>query len=187
MKPQPIILLYASHDGHTYQITQHLEAYLIAQNQNVIIYNVKEQIPPNFMIEDAAFVLVISPIRYGYHLPAIEAFLKEAKSFLKNEKIGLASINLTARKSNKNTAETNPYYKKWLKRHHISPAVRAVFAGRLDYQRYKWWDRQMIRLIMKITGGPTDSYTQIDYTDWAAVEALGAEIVKKVIRKQEVA
>ena len=34
----------------------------------------------------------------------------------------------------------------------------------------------MIRLIMKITGGPTDPSTVIDYTDWAAVDDLARRV-----------
>jgi menaquinone-dependent protoporphyrinogen oxidase len=51
-----------------------------------------------------------------------------------------------------------------------------VFAGKLDYPRYRWFDRQMIRLIMALTGGPTDPTTVVDYTDWAAVDGFAGEL-----------
>ena len=31
-----------------------------------------------------------------------------------------------------------------------------MFAGKLDYQRYRFMDRNIIRFIMLVTGGPTD-------------------------------
>lgn len=52
----------------------------------------------------------------------------------------------------------------------------AAFAGRLDYPVYRWSDRQIIRFIMLITGGPTDSTQCIEYTDWPSVDAFAAEL-----------
>ncbi|EQD58117.1 protoporphyrinogen oxidase, partial [mine drainage metagenome] len=52
----------------------------------------------------------------------------------------------------------------------------AVFAGRLDYARYGFWDRQIIRLIMKLTGGPTARDTVVEYTEWEQVQALAERI-----------
>jgi menaquinone-dependent protoporphyrinogen oxidase len=39
----------------------------------------------------------------------------------------------------------------------VAAAACAVFAGALRYPRYRWYDRFMIRLIMKMTGGETDT------------------------------
>jgi menaquinone-dependent protoporphyrinogen oxidase len=44
--------------------------------------------------------------------------------------------------------------------------MSAVFAGALRYPRYRWYDRFMIRLIMKMTGGETDTRKEVVYTDW---------------------
>lgn len=58
----------------------------------------------------------------------------------------------------------------------------AVFAGKLDYPRYGFWDRQMIRLIMWMTGGPTDPHAVVDYTDWQQVEAFGQAVAALPLR-----
>jgi len=36
----------------------------------------------------------------------------------------------------------------------------------------------MIQLIMKMTHGPTDRRTVIDYTDWADVDAYGRHVLE---------
>ena len=51
-----------------------------------------------------------------------------------------------------------------------------MFAGKLDYPRYGFIDRQMIRFIMLITKGPTDPKAVVEFTDWAQVEAFGREV-----------
>ena len=73
----------------------------------------------------------------------------------------------------KNQPETNPYLKKFLKEISWQPRQLAVFAGKLNYPIYSFWDKQIIRFIMWMTKGPTDPDTVIDYTDWNQVEAFG--------------
>ncbi|MEX6631853.1 flavodoxin domain-containing protein, partial [Providencia rettgeri] len=50
--------------------------------------------------------------------------------------------------------------------------------GALFYPRYKWFDRTMIRLIMKMTDGPTDPNTEIEYTNWENVTQFASEFDK---------
>lgn len=61
--------------------------------------------------------------------------------------------------------------RKFLARTSWRPTCLAVFAGRLDYPHYRFFDRQMIRFIMWITKGPTDPSTVIEYLDWRAVDS----------------
>ena len=58
------------------------------------------------------------------------------------------------------------------------PALLEVFAGRLDYPRCAFWDRQIIRFIMLLTHGPTDSTTVVEYTDWNRVQTFGRAIAE---------
>jgi menaquinone-dependent protoporphyrinogen oxidase len=53
-----------------------------------------------------------------------------------------------------------------------------VFAGDLHYQRYSAFDRNVIRFIMWLTKGPTDPQTQVEYTDWDAVERFAERFAK---------
>jgi menaquinone-dependent protoporphyrinogen oxidase len=54
--------------------------------------------------------------------------------------------------------------------------LAVAIAGRLDYRRYGWRDRQIIRFIMWMTGGPTDPETNIEYTSWPAVDEFAGRI-----------
>jgi menaquinone-dependent protoporphyrinogen oxidase len=51
-----------------------------------------------------------------------------------------------------------------------------VFGGDLDYPRYGAMDRNIIRFIMWITGGPTDPRTQVEYTNWDEVRRFAARV-----------
>ena len=66
--------------------------------------------------------------------------------------------------------------RKLLERLSWRPRQLAVFAGKIDYPRYGFFDRQMIRFIMWLTHGPTGRNDVIDFTDWAAVDAFADAI-----------
>jgi menaquinone-dependent protoporphyrinogen oxidase len=81
-------------------------------------------------------------------------------------------VNLVARKPNRNTPESNPYLKKFLRQAGWEPQAVAVFAGKLNYALYGFLDTQMIRLIMWLTKGPTNRDAVVDFTDWQQVDAF---------------
>jgi menaquinone-dependent protoporphyrinogen oxidase len=83
---------------------------------------------------------------------------------------------LTARKPGKTSATGTPYLRKLRARDRLTPALAVAFAGRLDYRRYSWRDRQIIRFIMLLTRGPTDPDTCIEYTSWPAVDEFAAGV-----------
>ena len=88
------------------------------------------------------------------------------------------SVNAVGRKPHKRQADTNPYVRKFLGQIRWKPQQIEVFGGKIEYPRYGFLDRNMIRLIMWITGGPTDPRSVTDFTDWAQVEAFARRLVR---------
>jgi menaquinone-dependent protoporphyrinogen oxidase len=168
----PGLVAYASRDGHAAAIAARLAAAI----GDAETYDLAGGAEPTDRLRTAPFAVLVAAVRYGKHLPAAERFLAAYTGLAAPPPLALASVNLTARKPEKSTPATNPYLKKLTARHGLAPAHQAVFAGKLDYPRYRWFDRQMIRLIMALTGGPTDPTTVVDYTDWAAVDAFAGEL-----------
>lgn len=104
----------------------------------------------------------------------ISSFIKCWKTHctFKSKNHGFFGVNLTARKPEKSTPETNVYVRKFLQRITWQPTISAVFAGALLYPRYTFFDRVMIQFIMRITGGETDPTKEIEYTDWEKVRSF---------------
>ena len=100
-------------------------------------------------------------------------FINRNKLLLDSKPNAFFSVNIVARKPEKNQPDTNPYMRKFLKQIAWRPKQLAVFAGKLEYTKYSFFDRLMIRLIMFITKGPTDPKTVIEFTDWQQVESFG--------------
>ena len=104
--------------------------------------------------------------------------IKNNTEFLEGIDNAFFSVNVVARKPEKNTPDTNPYIKKFLALSKWSPKKIAVFAGKVNYPQYRFIDKFMIRLIMWITKGPTDTSKTYEFTDWDKVEEFAYEIKK---------
>lgn len=176
MPQSPILILYATRDGQTRKIVMHVAKRLTEFGAPFSLYDLAATDPDGETLRHAPLIVVIAPIRFGYHLKPVEKFLHKHRGFLRRAPMAMASINLTARKDDKNTPVTNPYFCKWIKRHKLTPLLGAVFAGRLDYRLYAWWEILAIRLIMLITKGPTNTDAAIDFTDWNKVDSFAASI-----------
>lgn len=85
-------------------------------------------------------------------------------------------VNLVARKLEKRTLQTNSYARKFLMNLQWRFDCCAVIAGALRYLRYCWYDCFMIKLIMKMLGGETDTRKEVVYTDWEQVANFAREI-----------
>lgn len=178
MNEPPVHILYATHDGHAEKIAYRLAGEGKYEGRAFFLHNLGKENPDPFYWPENALIVLVAPIRYGFHLPEAERFLRKNAAFIDENRLVMVSVNLTARKPQKNTPRTNPYFRKWVKKHALRPALGAVFGGKLDYPRYPLWEKWAIRLIMAITGGPTDFQSVVDYTNWEQVEALARHLIK---------
>ncbi|MCW8963662.1 MAG: menaquinone-dependent protoporphyrinogen IX dehydrogenase [Gammaproteobacteria bacterium] len=169
-----ILIIYSTTDGHTVTICHHLQEVIEQQSHQVTISSIDDA----QHIDPALFdkIVIGASIRYGKHSPQVYDYIKRNQQMLESAPSALFSVNLVARKPDKRRADTNPYVKKFLKQTAWQPAEIAVFAGKLDYPRYSYRDRLIIRLIMWITKGPTAPDTVKVFTDWEQVDAFGKAI-----------
>ena len=169
-----ILIAYSTTDGHTRTICERLKDVIEAQDHAVNIAWMSEK--PDIDLTPFDKVVVGASIRYGKHQPQVFEFIRSNQATLESKPNAFFSVNVVARKPEKNTPETNPYLQKFLKKIAWQPQHLAVFAGRLDYPKYSYFDRQMIRLIMWMTKGPTAPDTVVEFTDWNTVEEFGRSI-----------
>ena len=111
--------------------------------------------------------------------PRASRLLRQIAPLTPAKPLVLLSVNLTARKDGKTSAEGNVYLRKWIARSAARPLIAEAIAGKLEYPRYNLFDRTMIRLIMSITGGPTDGTSVIDYTRWDRLPELATRICRR--------
>jgi menaquinone-dependent protoporphyrinogen oxidase len=169
-----VLIAYATTDGHTGRICERLKQVMESKGRQVTVALLSEA--GALDVRDFDRVVIGASIRYGHHQPIVAEFIGRHQALLASRPSAFFSVNIVARKPNKNTPETNPYCRKFLKSIAWQPHLVAVFAGKLNYPNYGFFDRQMIRLIMLITKGPTDPKAVVEFTDWAKVDAFGREV-----------
>lgn len=169
------LILYSSRDGQTREIAARM-AQALAPQQLCDVIDLLEAEKVEWSQYDR--VLIGASIRYGHFHPALMKFVSQHKAELQQRVSGFFSVNLTARKADKCTPGTNAYTRKFLEQSPWQPDCCAVFAGALRYPRYRWFDRIMIQLIMRMTGGETDTSKEVEYTDWDKVAVFAQDFAQ---------
>lgn len=164
------LIIYSSTDGQTIKICERIMSIIgdckivsidVAKNENLSKYGK---------------VIVGASIRYGKHKPELYEYISENCDHLIDINASFFSVNVVARKPEKNTPLTNPYVQKFLSISQWHPSLIGVFAGKIDYPRYGLLDKFMIRLIMWITKGPTDTKNVYEFTNWDDVDSFAKKI-----------
>lgn len=162
-----VLILYSTVDGHTKAICDYISDRLPTK-ERIQISSVEEV--NKFNLLDFNQIVIGASVRYGNHRKNLHAFIEDNKSTLEKLESAFFSVNLTARKENKNTPETNPYLKKFIKKTNWEPNYLGVFAGKLDYPSYDCINKLAILLIMVITNGPKDISQVYELTDWSKID-----------------
>ncbi|WP_130833245.1 menaquinone-dependent protoporphyrinogen IX dehydrogenase [[Erwinia] mediterraneensis] len=169
------LILFSSRDGQTRDIASYI-AKVLEGKVACEVLNILHADKLDWSQYDR--VLIGASIRYGHFHPAVGQFVQQHLQALQQRPGGFFSVNLTARKAEKRTPETNAYTRKFLLQSPWQPDCCAVFAGALRYPRYRWFDRIMIQLIMRMTGGETDATKEVEYTDWQQVQRFAEEFAQ---------
>lgn len=170
------LILFSTRDGQTQEIASYLASELndLGVCADVVNLNRTQEIDWSKYER----VVIGASIRYGHFHPALANFVKKHLSQLNKLPGAFFSVNLVARKPEKSSPQTNSYTRKFLLSSPWQPDRCAVFAGALRYPHYRWYDRLMIQLIMKMTGGETDRRKEVVYTDWLQVANFAREIAR---------
>ena len=161
------LFLYSTTDGHTKRICEYIGNILKHENHEIKIEPISLEIKK---LSEYDVIILGASIRYGKHQKSVFNFINKHKDLLETKKSAFFSVNVVARKSEKNSPYTNPYMNKFLKISKWQPNKLGVFAGKVDYPSYKFFDKYIIRMIMWITKGPTDISQSYEFTDWKVVE-----------------
>lgn len=173
-----ILLAYSTTDGHTARICERLRQVIEQQGRSAKVVLLAQADALELASFDA--IVIGASIRYGKHQPEVAQFIARHQALLDGKANAFFTVNIVARKPNKNRPDNNPYLLKFLRQISWKPKRLEVFAGKLDYPRYGFFDRLMIRFIMLITDGPTDPKAVIEFTDWKQVELFGRELAAMV-------
>ena len=167
------LIIYSSTDGHTKTICKRLTNFL--KNGDAVKIVSLDHVNE---LELSGFnkIIIGASIRYGKHSKKLYKFVDSNKEILNSKQSVFFSVNVVARKLEKSTPDTNPYIKKFLKISNWRPKKLGVFAGKVDYPNYGFFDKYAIKLIMLFTDGPTDTSQSYEFTDWSKVDEFAKQL-----------
>jgi menaquinone-dependent protoporphyrinogen oxidase len=164
------LITYSTVDGQTKNICEKIAEY--ASNSDIDLLPISNEIK----LDDYKTIIIGASIRYGKYRKEVYSFIKKNKDILDNKENAFFSVNVVARKPEKSTPSTNPYLIKFLEKIEWVPKNLAVFAGKIEYPKYKFIDKFAIKFIMWITNGPTDTSQTYEFTDWKKVETFAKNL-----------
>tara|TARA_B100000282_G_C31717245_1_gene484113 strand:- start:1203 stop:1724 length:522 start_codon:yes stop_codon:yes gene_type:complete len=167
------LIIYSSTDGQTKKICE----TIIENSTNKSSFEIlRLEEAFNKELEKYDQIIIGASIRYGRHNSNIYKFIRDNKDTLERKKSAFFSVNVVARKPEKSTPSTNPYILKFIKQTNWHPKKLGVFAGKIDYPNLNFLNRNIIRLIMFITNGPTDTNNKYEFTDWQSVKKFAKDL-----------
>lgn len=172
-------VLYMGIDGQTQKISYRIDSLFSLAGHDVFICPLNG-LPRDFQLSNYDVVVIGCSVRYGKHHKLCYQFIQKHHDQLNSMASYFFSVNLTARKPERRSVKDNPYLQKFLRQIQWAPMKTEVFAGALLYTKYGWLDKQLIRFIMRLTGGPTDLTQDTEFTDWNRVDEFATTIVKSL-------
>tara|TARA_B100000902_G_scaffold248606_1_gene235261 strand:+ start:35 stop:547 length:513 start_codon:yes stop_codon:yes gene_type:complete len=164
------LITYSTVDGQTKIISEKIAAF--ASHSKVDVLPISDKIN----LDNYKTIIIGASIRYGKYRKEVYSFVEDNIQILNMKENAFFSVNVVARKPEKSTPSTNPYLKKFLSNIKWEPKNLGVFAGKIEYPKYKFIDKYAIKFIMWITKGPTDTSKTYEFTNWKAVEDFARDL-----------
>ena len=175
------LVVYASTHGHTAKIAARLAQSMRSRGLDVDL----REVAGAAAADPAAYDLVVvaASLHAEHHQKEIVDWVGARRAALEQRPSAFLSVSLSAAEdSDEARAATQHCIDEFCSQTGWTPARSERIAGCLQYREYNFATRQVIRLMMKRMGHPTDTSRDYDYTDWNALERLGGELAQLVAR-----
>jgi menaquinone-dependent protoporphyrinogen oxidase len=171
------LVLYASTHGHTAKIATHIADAMRSDEIDVDLVEVRAAADTDPAGYDV--VVVGASIHKLNHQAEIVGWAKAHRAGLQRCDTVFFSVSLSAAEDT-DAARTaaQSCVDAFCEDTGWTPGRTERIAGCLQYREYDVFTRQLMRLLMKRMGHPTDASHDYDYTDWDAVDRLGREIAE---------
>jgi menaquinone-dependent protoporphyrinogen oxidase len=181
-----LLIVYGTMNGQTAKIAGRMAELTRGQGHAVDLVDAGAA-PPGQSPASYDAVIVGGWVRGGKHPRAIRDFVVAHRADLAGRPATFFSVSLFAasrRAEDRERAEAAT--RAFLDETGWQPTRAATLAGALRYTRWGWLGRRVMRLIWTVVAArsgwspatlPTDLARDYEYTDWAAVERLVADLL----------
>lgn len=174
---QPILVAYGSIEGQTRKIAEFIAERLRFRGHRVDLVDTStpaaQQVPPVYQAAIAG-----GSVHQHRHQRALEHFLKDNRVWLGALPVALFSVSLAASLDDMDSRlEARRLLDELADDCGLKPRTVRCIAGALKYTEYDYLKRQLMRMIARQRGQPTDMSKDVEYTDWNDVEAFVDEFL----------
>ena len=179
LKDADALVVYATNHGHTAKIVERLSAAMRAEGLEVDLREVAHAADAKPGRYDV--VVVAGSVHQQHHQKEVAAWVTDRREALADVASLFISVSLTVvEDSEESRSVTQRCIDDFCEQTGWTPGRIEPIAGALQYREYDFFTRQLMRLLMKKMGHPTDTSHDYDYTDWDAVDRLGRELAHSV-------
>jgi len=184
-----VAVLYATREGHTRQIAEHVAASLRILGIDSDVRNVKDQITEVDLASYDGVVLAAS-VHLGRHEREMVKFARDHRAELEQVPSAFLSVTLSeagAEQSNQLperraqcAADVHRMIEEFIEDTGWRPGHTLPVAGALLYTRYNPLVRFAMKQAARSSGGSTDTSQDHDYTDWTALDRFTSQFAKEI-------
>lgn len=187
---KPTLLIYATREGHTRRISEHLCELLQKEQHPCLLVNAAGA-PTSLLFSDYSSAILAASLHYGKFEPEMVAFVKQHVAQLENLPTLFLSVSNAERtvedphSTPQSRAGAESIVKsttdRFLTETRWHPTQVAAAAGALPYSKYGILTRFMMKWIAKSTGAPTDTSKDYVFTDWDKLDRMVEEFESAVV------
>lgn len=176
---KPILVLYATREGQTRRIAEHIVSTLRAHSRQAESMDVAK-LPPELELEAYAAVVLAASLHFGKHEREMVSFVREHRSALEKLPNVFLSTSMTeagaelASHTPAERAQAHAEVERAIEEFFTTTGFRAqqhkAVAGALLYTQYNRLLRLVMKQISKSEGGSTDTSRDHEYTDWVDLD-----------------
>ena len=174
MKPDRLLIIYASRHGQVAKIARRIGDAVAADGVNFDVVPI--ELADKFPLESYDFLVVAGSIHFGRHPRALEKFIERKLAAIASMATALVSVSgAAATPAGKEEAEN--YVHHFVRRTGWAPEIFVTIGGGEPYTRYGFFTRIVMRSIAKKHGRIVDVHRDFEFTDWHAVDAFAHEFI----------
>lgn len=185
-----VAVLYATREGQTRRIAEHVAAILRTRGLLVDVVEVGRSLPPGFDPSRFAATVVAASVHVGRHEKEMVEFVKRHRAGLERAPSAFLSVSLseagaedasaTDKRRERATANVKAMIDAFLRETGWNPTRLQPVAGALLYRQYGTIVRLVMRFIAKQAGSTTDTSRDHEFTDWQALDRFADEFANLV-------
>ncbi len=188
---KPIGVFYATREGQTQRIAEHVAANLRVRGLAAQVWDVR-LLPATFNLNECAAVILAASVHTGEHESEMVRFVKQHVAQLDHLPTAFLSVTLSeagaerqdasAREHARFAADVNKMLDHFFEKTGWHPKHVKPIAGALLYTKYNFIVRFIMKQIAKKAGAGTDTSRDYEYTDWASLNHFIAEFSDELCR-----